>query len=321
MKNDRSKRVFIVALTLIFCVLFLLCGDRKTVRDMYDYNYLQKMENNSVYIERRDGDSLFVGGSGKLSGADLQHLMSTDGIKTTDVTDMDIGDGITEVGYSVANGYMYLEALRLGNGVGLIHNGAVKNCTSLQYVYLPRGLEEVGQDFMYNCNDAYVVTDGTLEELPEMPNVPKKRVLSEVHSFEDFVRKRSDVAVKNFPAAKLTGDDSEPDADPTILNPGCKKASPSFALPAGSYEIKIVGDALDKLTKDDVHITIKDKDYEKLTVETERDVLICRITLENRAKSTVFQVVNHSDDAVRISELRICDTGFVIPEAVKTWWQ
>ena len=154
MKNDRGKWILIIAMIGCLGLLFVICGGRDTVQEMYDYN--NAMENESLSIAFSDGGSLVVEGEGKLTESDLKRMLAEKEITLANLTSITLGDGIAEVGYHIGNGYNALKVMRLGKNTEVVHDGAVKNSPSLDFIFVPVGLKSV----LYN-----------------------------VHSYEDFIKK------------------------------------------------------------------------------------------------------------------------------------
>ena len=182
MKSRVSRHVFTAILLVCAAALLFLCIDGRTLSAL-KAEVRHPRQNGSLYAERRDGGVVYIGGEGALSGDDMLPLVESLG-KKKHVTDIIIGDGITEIGYNAIVEYEAQRTLRLGRGVQTVHIGAIKNCEALEYVFLPAGLRNASRDFLYSCNNCLVVTDGTKKELPRLRNVKKSKLLTEVDSLE-----------------------------------------------------------------------------------------------------------------------------------------
>ena len=102
MMNDGGKRVFLAVLALVFGLLLYMCVDgRDIIRWTADVAYSRGNENLS--IERLENGVICVGGTGKLYGSDMRALIEGESMTAETVTDIIIGDGITEIGYDVSN--------------------------------------------------------------------------------------------------------------------------------------------------------------------------------------------------------------------------
>lgn len=189
MTDSRGKRLLIAAMV---CLLALICvlswgGDGRGGATAST----QALENETLSIEVNGEGTLYIRGEGALTLNDMKLMMDRMQLKTNQVDDIVIGDGITEIGYNVINGYTYLQTLKLGAGMRVVNNGAIKSCTALEYVFVPKGVQRLGKDFMYRCDKTIVVTDGEAKDLPKMKNVPSERVLAQVDSYESLLARRA----------------------------------------------------------------------------------------------------------------------------------
>ncbi|MBQ3425335.1 MAG: hypothetical protein IJH38_09070 [Clostridia bacterium] len=182
MRRDFGRRLFLALAAGFLLFLVWLCLDGTMLRKLNAEN-LHGRKNESLYLQQRDHGITYIGGQGVLYGEDFMSLVEGEGNKN-EVTNLIIGDGITEIGYNVLIRFEGLETLKLGKGIKCVDIGAVKWCTALQYVYLPAGLEQVGRDFLYSCNKCLVITEGSRKDLPSLRNVKKSRLFCNVHSLE-----------------------------------------------------------------------------------------------------------------------------------------
>ena len=182
MRKDVARRDFAALLIACFAALAFLCVQGNALMGL-NAEVRHERVNSSIYIEQREDGVLFVGGEGKLYGADMLALVESLGNKN-DVRHMVIGDGITWLGSDALNEFEGLRTLWLGRGMKEAANGSLKWCTALQYVFLPSGLERVGRDFLYGCKKCTVVTDAALEDLPKLRNTSNKRVLERIDSYD-----------------------------------------------------------------------------------------------------------------------------------------
>ena len=63
-------------------------------------------------------------------------------------------------------------------------NGSIRECDELWFVFLPKGVDKVSRDFLYDCNNCTVVTDGPAEGLPSLKNTKKDNIIANVDSYE-----------------------------------------------------------------------------------------------------------------------------------------
>ena len=185
MRNDLARRLF--TLVLIVCLLWLtvLCAFGKTLMRL-NAEIRHPRQNESIFLEHRADGVIYIGGEGELHGDDMMALIEGEGNKN-DVTDLIIGDGITSLGFNAMCQFESLRTLWLGRDMKSVSNGAIRECTSLMYVFVPQGLSLAGKDFLYSCNNCTVVTDGNVKKLPKMKNVSRKNVLGNVDSYEAMV--------------------------------------------------------------------------------------------------------------------------------------
>ena len=182
MMNDGGKRVFLAVLALIFGLLLYMCADgRDIIRWTADVAYSRGNEN--LYIERLGDGAIYVGGEGKLYGSDMRALVEGESMTVETVTNIIIGDGITEIGYDVICGYPILRTVRVGDDVTVLGNGSINDCPELQFVFIPATVQKVSRDFLYDCNDCIVITDGPADGLPKLRNTRKANIIGNVDSY------------------------------------------------------------------------------------------------------------------------------------------
>ena len=182
MMKDGGRRVFLVVLALIFGFLLYKCVDgRDIIRWTADVAYSRGNEN--LHIERLGEGSIYIGGEGKLYGSDMRALVEGESMTVESVTDIIIGNDITEIGYDVICGYPILRTVRLGDGVTVLGNGSISDCPELQFVFIPAGVQRISRDFLYDCNRCIVITDGPADGLPKLRNTRKANIIGNVDSF------------------------------------------------------------------------------------------------------------------------------------------
>lgn len=176
----------LVAMAIVLGLLVVSYGRRSVENEMLLASRYPT-QNPSLNLEiDRDG-ILRVEGEGKLFGSDMDMMLQAKGIRSKAVTNVIIGDDITEIGYDALFGKRHLLTLKIGKNVRRIAAGALQSCVQLQYIYLPSGLEKVGGDFLFNCNDCLVITDGAAGDLPAMENVSEERLVEHVDSYETLL--------------------------------------------------------------------------------------------------------------------------------------
>ena len=182
MKNDTGKRIFLVVLAAIFGLLLYMCIDGGSIIQ-WTAEVAYPRQNESLSIEWLDEGVIRIGGEGKLYGTDMQAMIEGTGKTSAEVTDIIIGDGITEIGYDVICEYPILHTIRLGDNVRIAGNGSIRECPELWFVFVPSGIEKISRDFLYECNDCIVVTDGAASKLPRLRNTRKANVIGNVDSY------------------------------------------------------------------------------------------------------------------------------------------
>ncbi len=182
MRNDWGRRVFLAVLCAALASLVWLCLEGKTLMGL-NAEALHGRRNKTLYLEQRADGITYIGGSGVLYSEDMLSLVESEGNKN-DVTDLVIGDGITEIAYNALYRFEGLVSLRLGRDVQYVDNGAVKWCTSLKYVFLPGTIRRVSRDFLYLNANCLVFTDGAEGDLPKLRNVKKDRICYGVDSYD-----------------------------------------------------------------------------------------------------------------------------------------
>ena len=186
MRNDGGKWIFFFSLTAVFALLTYLCVDGRII-DQWTAEMDYPRQNETLYLQSQDEGVLCIGGEGKLYGADMQAMLEAGGWKKDDVSDIIIGNGITEIGYQAISSIPHLRTVRIGDDVRVTGNGSLRVCEELQFVYLPSGLERAGRDFLYDCNRCYVVTNGSCKELPKLKNTKTENIIEFVDSYETMM--------------------------------------------------------------------------------------------------------------------------------------
>ena len=189
MRDSRAKRIFFIALAVCFALITFLFARRSVDAQMAIEREYPRV-NRSLSLDDGAGGVIRVEGEGKLYADDLKAMLKTAGISSKSVKHVIVGDEITEIGYMAFYHLKTLKTLKLGAGVVRVTPGALKSCASLEWLYFPAGLKDIGQDFLYGCDDCRVVSDAPAEALPPMENVgDSARVFAGVDSYE-ALRKR-----------------------------------------------------------------------------------------------------------------------------------
>ncbi|WP_458462826.1 leucine-rich repeat protein [Paenibacillus sp.] len=184
MRYDKGRWVMILLLLSCFMTLAVLYARRSVDAQMVNETKYPR-KNDTIQLAIHDGTALRVSGEGKLYADDLDVLLKSASAKKKDITDIIVEEGITEIGYNTFTQFIMLKTVKIGRDVKRIAPGALKQCESLEYLFFPAGLNQIGKDFLYACPKCRIVTNGTVGDLPEMANVKKaERVLPEVDSWK-----------------------------------------------------------------------------------------------------------------------------------------
>lgn len=173
-------------LLLLSCFLILvgLYARRSVDARMIDETRYPR-KNDTIQLTIHGDTALRVSGEGKLYADDLETLLKRASAKKQNITDIVVEEGITDIGYGAFTQFIMLKTLKLGSDVRRVAPGALKQCEQLEYLYFPAGLSNIGKDFLYACPKCRIVTNGTVQALPDMANVKKaERVLTEVDSWK-----------------------------------------------------------------------------------------------------------------------------------------
>lgn len=179
----------IVALIVCCAAICVLCAGGVESQTVGAVGY---GKNDSIYVEARDEDVLYIGGEGRLYKSELSRCLEETGIAGDSVHNVIVGDGITELGFGMFGGLPNLSTLFAGRNVTVINRGAVLDCDLLTYVYVPSGLKRVGKDFLFGCPNAFVVTDGSATDLPSMKYVSHRQILEEINSYDGLLSRLED---------------------------------------------------------------------------------------------------------------------------------
>ena len=184
MRNDKGRWVMILLLMSCFMILVVLYARRSVDAQMINENKYPR-KNDTIQLTIHDGTALRVSGEGKLYADDLDALLKRASAKKKNITDIIVEEGITEIEYNTFTQFNMLQTVKIGRDVKRIAPGALKRCERLEYLFFPAGLDKIGKDFLYDCPKCRIVTNGTVEDLPEMANVKKaERILTEVDSWK-----------------------------------------------------------------------------------------------------------------------------------------
>lgn len=184
MRNDRGRWVMLFLLMICFSILVVLYARRSVDAQMINETKYPR-KNDTIQLTIHEGTALRVSGEGKLYADDLDALLKSASAKKQSITDIIVEEGITEIENNAFTQFNMLKTVKIGRDVKRVAPGALKKCEWLEYLFFPAGLKKIGKDFLFACPKCHIVTDGTLEDLPEMANVKKaSRILTEVDSWK-----------------------------------------------------------------------------------------------------------------------------------------
>ena len=79
----------------------------------------------------------------------------------TNLTSVDVGNGLETIGYSAFQGCSSLVSITIGNGVEYIGSQAFQNCSSLSYISIPNGVKTLGGAAFGGCSNLATVSIGS----------------------------------------------------------------------------------------------------------------------------------------------------------------
>ncbi len=326
MTRESDKRIFIGILGIL---LVIICLAGYVTENMIgdETDTVVSLENESLYIEERENDVIYIGGEGKLENIDLNALLAANGLLSSDVVNLIIGNEITEIGYNCINGYKYLETLRLGDNVGCVRNGAVLNCAALEYIYIPGSIEKLGRDFLYGCGEFCIVTDGLAEGLREKLDIEPIFIFERSSSYDDFIAYVQDgiVPYRSFSSTSLATTDPDAGNEPMKLHGGYVQFGPYTTMEKGNYTIVVHGQNFDKLTDDNIYINVENSDVKVIREEAdiESDKITYTISFSSLATSVEFGIIYNGsvdEEIIEISGLDIYPNDYETPAALECWW-
>ncbi len=329
MEKETDKRIFVIVLIGLLTVLFFLSGktasrsDARIEQPPANMEQEAAIENDSLSItfDRMDG-TLYVEGAGPLSADDLSALLTQNKLLISDIENIVIGDGITEIGYNTINGYGYLRSLKVGNGVEKIRNGAVKNCPKLRFVYLPSSVKKIAQDFLYGTTGSYLVSDGKIAELVEGSKISNASLIEGVSSYDELLAEYKIVPVQEYSSDELDSTDPEAGVNPMTLHREYIQFGPYCNLERGDYRIRLLGDDFDGMPEECVFINIIGYQGEARisNLVIEKELISYDASLSEDAAGVEFCLVNRSSRDVTIEMLQVFEKAADLPDAVRKWW-
>lgn len=330
MRSEKDRRFFAIILGIILIVLIVLSVKLKE-KKIDETNKIEEalrgnLDNDNLLIRAIDNDSYMVEGSGELSKSDMSLLLSSIQVESIDVVNLIIGDEITKITYNTINGFKYLETLKLGNGIKVVQNGAVRNNPNLKYVYVPAKIQKLPRDFLNGCGDCYLVSSGEDICLPETVDIDSSRIITKVTTAEDLseaikLRKK---LVAMFNSKQLSSTDPESGTEPIKLRPGYLQYGPYNTLSRGDYLVRVEGENLGNLSSDSIYILYAAFDDEVKAKELRIDdsIIEYNISTQKDLSSLELGVKNTTQEIIYINGLKIFDNREVIlTDPLIRWFQ
>ncbi len=338
MAKERDKWIFIIIMVILLVVLFFrpaidenmqtgtdnnTYGIESTKTSEVETGYM--LENDTLGLKYDDiGGSLFIEGSGILYASDLSALLTKNNIQISDIENIVIGDNITEIGSNVINGYEYLYALKIGSSVKKIHNGAIRNCSNLKYLFMPSNVKKIAMDFLYGCEKCFVISDGRISEMISDSKVENALVIEKIETYEDLKEylESGKLVLMNFTSDQLASNDPDSGTSTMLLHSNYCQYGPYCDLPKGNYIIKVIGDGFSGISKEGVYTNIKDCTGEAVIsdMDIENKEIRYNISLTENAQGIEFCLLNDTKKNIRINEIQIGEK-IDIPIAVQKWWE
>ena len=320
MKSDFGKRGFLLLMVLLFGAICLL-SMKDRAADAVQHAERQ-LENKSLFLERREGDVIYIGGEGALSQEDLRALMKAAEVRSNELVNVIIGNDITEIGYNVLNGLSNLETLRLGDNTRTVNNGSIKNCGGLRYIYIPGGIQRLGLDFLFECSGVFILTDGEGQSLPEMPNVIDNQIISGVHGFDDLAMRMVDDSRAVYDWTQLYTNDPAPVlGESMLIHRGYLQYGPYVPMAHGLYMVQIEGTGFERLGYGDFDVSADDVVIEAGAVRVSADGASYLFKLEKDSERVEFRTFNYNGNDLEIRRITVGDAFMEAPEVLRQWWQ
>lgn len=327
MSKERDKQIFLVLLivALIVCIVLTIHDDPGNDIETIDTVKNQsKLKNNTLEMRQDGFGTVIVDGVGELTQSDFNALLANNDLSIMDVENIVIGDEITNIGYHCIYNMDYLKTVKLGNSINTIRNGSIKNSPSLEYIYLPRSIEKVANDFLSGSEQYVVISDGDLENILSGINTENIILVSNIHSFQDLIEL---VENAKFIIRKFSSNDlftTEPDANhnPLILNSGYLQYGPYTDLDKGLYTIYLDGKGFEKINTDDVSVNLGEYsgEYKISNIEITENRIKYDLYLSTRAPVVECYLKNNSTEPVEIYGLNIAKNDYTFPEVLSSWW-
>lgn len=284
-----------------------------------------KLENESLWIDQQ-GSIVYLGGEGKISRNDFVSLLTSINMIPSEVSNIIICDGIDEIGYNVFCNMKYLETLKFGKDVQSIDNGAIKDCTILEYVYIPKDVQYIGRDCLNNCGKSIVVTDaqndtvGGADKIQDMISIKEDSIYYSVTSYEELLHQIMMHPVYSFDIWTLPATDpnAKREDNTLFLEPGVMQGGPNQEIQKGEYQVCVLGKGFAGLKESDIYCTSQSATIEQ--IEMLDDLIKYKIDFKKADDAVEFILNNSTNNTVEIEKIELYGEP-QIPLSIKLWWE
>lgn len=326
-KDRKALAIVLVAILLVLVVITLLPArpsEEAVPAPASEYvPYVLENETLVMTFDPLTGTAR-ISGVGELNQKDLSTLLTMNSVLVTDVENIILCDGITEISYNAINGFDFLKTLKVAPTVGKIRNGAVRNCPELSYVFLPSGVWKIARDFLYGSKHCYVISDGWVERLIKDSNAENASVIENIGSWEELVKavEEKPLLRRAFSSDQLATNDPEAGFDPMTVHGGFLQFGPYCELEKGNYIIRHMGKGFSALSPSNAYTSINGYTGElKMTKRrvVSNDTISYELYLSEDAEGVEFLINNTTSTAIEVHEVQILER-VKPPEILKEWW-
>lgn len=335
MKKDSGKWILLILMICCFGIIIYLTIPRTPTKSSEEAlpttspltvsNWIKqsnlRLDNESLFLFKTKDDIIYIGGNGKLDQDDFENLLRYNDILGDEVTHLILGDGITEIGYKVISEMDYLTSLWVGSEVKRISNGAVRDCPRLKYLYLPNSVKRLGPDFLYECEDVLIITNGDEKDLPEIENLSRDRIISYVDSYEELQSTIENTPYLVIQPIRLRTSDSDSITNPLLVRTGVLQYGPYIPLDKGDYHVEYFGNYFDKLDKNTIDVYIEGMKLIPEEIHIEEKGISYSFRLPEDLQNIEFRFTNNTDKTIEIDHIDVYQIkDFDGPDVLKQWW-
>ncbi len=132
----------------------VIIGDNITSIGDQAFYWCDKLENITIGKSVSSIGSIVFYGCNSLKSItipDNVNIIRPYAFEGSGLTEVVVGNGVTEISYGAFNSCYDLEKVVLGNNVNVIGSWAFSYCESLSYIYIPDSVNDIGELAFYNC--------------------------------------------------------------------------------------------------------------------------------------------------------------------------